>query len=419
MPRFEPLQGDCKTDVLIIGGGIAGILTAYFLQQKNIDYILVEKNTLCSGTTGNTTAKITFQHGLIYHKLLRSKGTHFAKVYLQANRNAFEKYHELCKKIDCDYQMKSNFVYSPDNKKKIEKELAALEKIGYKANYCESLPLPIDTVGAVEFKNQAQFHPLKFLAAISKNLNIYEKTFVKEMIGNTAVTDYGKIEAKNVVVATHYPFINKHGGFYLKLYQHRSYVIALENAAEVDGMYVDESKTGLSFRNYGNLLLLGGGDHRTGKHGGNWREIRDFARVNYPDSREKFYWAAQDCMSLDEVPYIGAYSKHTTRLFVASGFNKWGITGAMVSAQILCDLIAEKNNDFAHIFDPSRSVLRSQLFVNGFETVTNLLSFSTKRCPHLGCALKWNDAEHTWDCPCHGTRIDEQGKILDNPANGK
>lgn len=419
MPHFEHLQGDCKTDVLIIGGGIAGLLTAYFLHQKNIDCILVEKNTLCSGVSGNTTAKITFQHGLIYHKLVKSSGVDGAKAYLQANRNAFEKYRELCLNIDCDYQVKNNFVYSVDNRQKIEKELEALNEIGYSASLCEKLPLPFDTAGAVEFKNQAQFHPLKFLASISKNLQIFENTFVKEMVGNTAVTDYGKIDAKNVVVATHFPFINKHGGFYLKLYQHRSYALALEKAPDVGGMYVDESKTGLSFRNYGDLLILGGGDHRTGKYGGNWRELRDFARVNYPESKEKFHWAAQDCMSLDEIPYIGKYSKRTQRLFVASGFNKWGMTGAMAAAELLCDLITEKDNDFAHIFDPSRSVFKPQLLVNGFETVTNLLSFSTKRCPHLGCALKWNDAEHSWDCPCHGTRIDEQGKILDNPANGR
>lgn len=418
MPHFGHLNGDCKTDVLIIGGGIAGLLTAYFLHQRNIDYILVEKNTLCSGVTGNTTAKITFQHGLIYQKLVKNIGVDGAKTYLKANQNAFKKYSDLCRKIACDYQVKNNFVYSLDDRRKIEKELDALNKIGYLANFCKNLPLPFDTVGAVEFKNQAQFHPLKFLAHISKNLNIYENTFVKEMIGNTAVTDFGRIEAKNVVVATHFPFINKHGGFSFKLYQHRSYAVALKNAPDVGGMYVDESKKGMSFRNYADCLIVGGGDHRTGKNGGNWQGIRDFVKVNYPESSEKFHWATQDCMSLDDIPYIGKYSKHTKRLFVASGFNKWGMTGAMVAAELLCDMIEEKDNDFAHIFDPSRSVLKPQLLVNGFETVSNLLSFSTKRCPHLGCALKWNDAEHSWDCPCHGTRIDEQGKIIDNPANG-
>lgn len=208
----------------------------------------------------------------------------------------------------------------------------ALSKIGYDVVFSERLPLPINVAGAVCFKNQAQFHPLKFLFSIAKDLNIYEHTFVREMIGTTAVTGSGKIHADKVIVTTHFPFINKHGSYFLKLYQHRSYVIALENAQNVDGMYVDECKTGYSFRNYENLLLLGGVGHRTGKNGGNWNELRRFKEKYYPDSTEKYFWAAQDCISLDSIPYIGRYSKNTPNLYTASGFNKWGMTGAMLSA---------------------------------------------------------------------------------------
>ena len=266
--------------------------------------------------------------------------------------------------------------------------------------------------------DQAQFNPLKFIKHITKDLNIYENTFIKEMKDNTAVSDFGKIYADNVIVTTHFPFINKHGSYFLKLYQHRSYVIALSNAQNVDGMYVDENKKGLSFRNYGDMLLLGGGGHRTGKKGGNWNELRQKAQIYYPDSKEKYYWAAQDCMSLDNIPYIGNYSKNTHNLYTACGFNKWGITSSMEAAMILCDMITGKNNDLADIFNPSRSILKPQLFVNGFEAVKNLLTVSKKRCPHLGCALKWNSAEHSWDCSCHGSRFSEDGKVLDNPANG-
>ena len=124
-------------------------------------------------------------------------------------------------------------------------------------------------------------------------------------------------------------------------------------------------------------------------------------------------------MSLDDIPYIGQYSSKTTQLFTATGFNKWGMTGAMVSAQLLCDMVQGKENDFADIFSPSRSILKPQLFINGFEAITNLLKFKRKRCPHLGCALKWNKVEHSWDCACHGSRFDENGKVLDNPANGR
>lgn len=418
LPEFPELVGDVRTDVLIIGGGIAGILTAYLLHEKGVRYVLVEKGRICSGTTGNTTAKITFQHGLIYDKILKSDGTEAARKYLAANRAAFDKYAELCGKTDCDYEIKDNYVYSTDDRRKLEKEVEALEKIGYIADLCENVPLPIKTVGAVKFPDQAQFNPLKFLSSVAEGLNIYENTFVREMRGNTAVTDKGKIRADTVIAATHFPFINKHGSYFLKLYQHRSYVIALENAQDVNGMYVDECDTGLSFRNYEGLLLLGGGGHRTGKKGGNWAELRAFAAKKYPNSREKHFWATQDCMSLDGIPYIGRYSAKTHGFYVASGFNKWGMTGSMTAAMLLSDMILGKRNGFASVFDPSRSIVKPQLFINGAEAVCNLLTPSKKRCPHLGCALKWNEAERSWDCPCHGSRFTEYGRVLDNPANG-
>ena len=418
LPEFPELVGDVRTDVLIVGGGIAGILTAYLLHEKGVRYVLVEKGRICSGTTGNTTAKITFQHGLIYDKILKSDGTEAARKYLAANRAAFDKYAELCGKTDCDYEIKDNYVYSTDDRRKLEKEVEALEKIGYIADLCENVPLPVKTVGAVKFPDQAQFNPLKFLSSVAEGLNIYENTFVREMRGNTAVTDKGKIRADTVIAATHFPFINKHGSYFLKLYQHRSYVIALENAQDVNGMYVDECDTGLSFRNYEGLLLLGGGGHRTGKKGGNWAELRAFAAKKYPDSREKHFWATQDCMSLDGIPYIGRYSAKTHGFYVASGFNKWGMTGSMTAAMLLSDMILGKRNGFASVFDPSRSIVKPQLFINGAEAVCNLLTPSKKRCPHLGCALKWNEAERSWDCPCHGSRYTEHGRVLDNPANG-
>lgn len=418
LPKFPALEKDISTDVFIIGGGLAGVLTAYILQEKGIDYTLVEKDRICSGITKNTTAKITYQHGLVYQKLLKSYGLEKAQMYLQANKKAFDKYAWMCRDIDCDYEIKDNYVYSEDNRKKLEDEIRALERINLKAEFCENIPIPIKTVGAIKFPDQAQFNPLKFIAHIAKGLNIYEKTFVREMIGNTAVTDKGKINAKQVIVTTHFPFINKHGSYFLKLYQHRSYVIALENAQNVHGMYVDENKKGMSFRNYKNFLLIGGGGHRTGKKGGNWKELRDFAHLHYPQSQERFFWAAQDCMSLDSIPYIGPYSKSTENLYVATGFNKWGITSSMTAAMLLSDMIQGKHNETSEVFNPSRNILKPQLLINGFEAVTNLLTISKKRCPHMGCALKWNDAELSWDCPCHGSRFTENGIVIDNPSNG-
>lgn len=418
IPKKRSMSQDTQTDVLIIGGGMAGILCAYQLQQAGVSYTLVEADTLCSGITKNTTAKITSQHGLIYGQLIRRFGVEGAQMYLRANEDALDTYRDLCADIACDFEEKDAFVYALNDREKIEKELSALEKLGYPAEFAETLPLPFPVAGAVKFPRQAQFNPLKFAAAIASGLNIFEHTRVRELTDRGAVTDHGTITAKEIIVATHFPFINKHGSYFLKLYQHRSYVLALEDAPNVQGMYVDEAQTGMSFRNYQNLLLIGGGDHRTGKRGGNWRELSDFAARHYPDAEEKYRWATQDCMTLDGVPYIGQYSSRTPNFYVATGFNKWGMTSSMVAARLLTDRIMGRENPNAKVFSPSRTILRPQLAVNAFEAAVNLLTPSQKRCPHLGCALKWNQQERSWDCPCHGSRFAENGALIDNPATG-
>ena len=310
--HFDCLDGDIKTDVLIIGGGMAGLLCAYQLHQAGVPYVLAEADTICSGVTKNTTAKLTIQHGLIYHKLLGRFGNERTKGYLSAQEEALKRYRTLCRKIDCDYEEADSYVYARDNLRNIERELDALHRLGFPGEFASQLPLPFPVAGGVKFPRQAQFHPLKFAAAISQGLHIYEHTMVKELIGRTAITNHGRIHAKHIVVTTHFPFLNRHGSYFIKLYQHRSYVLALEHAPNLNGMYVDQTQTGLSFRNYGSMLLVGGGGHRTGKPGGNWRELRQFVKEYYPESTEKYYWAAQDCMSLDNLPYIGSYWSNTS-----------------------------------------------------------------------------------------------------------
>lgn len=418
LPEFEALNGDKKTNVLIIGGGLCGLLCAYFLEQKGIDYILVEGDKIACGITKNTTAKITSQHGLIYSELINTMGKEKAHMYLGANQKALMEYEKLCQGIACDFEKKSAYTYSLNNRQKIEDEVEAVNNLGFNAEFEEKINLPFKTKGAIRFNNQAQFNPLKFIVEISKGLNIYEKTFIRDITPHVAVSDYGKIRADKIIVATHFPFINKHGSYFLKLYQHRSYVSAFENAPDVGGMYVDENNKGMSFRNCNNMFLIGGGGHRTGKNGGAWKEISDFAEKYYPNAKLKCLWATQDCMSLDGVPYIGRYSNRTPDLYVATGFNKWGITSSMAAAMILTDIVMGNKNEFAEVFSPQRSILKPQLFVNGFEATVNLLTPTTRRCPHLGCALKWNKAEHTWDCPCHGSRFEADGKLIDNPATG-
>lgn len=416
---FIKLERDINTDVLIIGGGITGILTAYRLQELGIDYILLEADHIGNGVTKNTTAKISANHTLIYSHLLKERGRDIAGLYLASNLEAQKRYKMLCENIDCDLEQKNSYIYSTDNSQLIRDEVSALKSIGYNAKFIKKLPLPFHIEGAVEFNDEAQFHPLKFINAISKNLNIYENSRVIDFKNNTACTRHGKVTAKKTVVCTHFPFINRHGSYFLKMFQHRSYVLAIENAQDVQGMYLEAGSEGISLRNYKDLLLIGGGGHRTGEDGGNWDFLSQFAKKHFPDSSIKYRWATQDCMSLDRIPYIGQYSKNTENLFVATGFNKWGMTLSMAASMLIGDLLSGKPNRYKELFSPSRNMICKQLFVNIGKSAMNLLTPTVPRCPHMGCALKYNIQEHSWDCPCHGSRFSDSGELLDNPAKSK
>lgn len=416
LPQFPSFQGTIKTDVLVIGGGIAGLLCAYQLQQAGVSVVLAEAERICGGVTQNTTAKITAQHGLIYHKLLQKLGPERARLYLEANEDAVARYYRLCKEIPCHFESQSNFLYSIDNRQVLEQEVHALHRLGCCASLRDDLPLPFRTAGAVKMKRQAQFHPLEFAAWLAKDLTVYEHSPVRQLNGNTALLDSGRITANAIVVATHFPIFNRHGSYFLKLYQQRSYVLALENTNFPGGMFIGSEEDSFSFRRSGDLLLLGGGGHRTGKKGGGWNELSAFTRQAYPPAREVARWATQDCMSLDAIPYIGRYSRHAGNLYVATGFNKWGMTGSMVASILLRDMILGKSSPYEELFSPSRSILHPQLAINSTETLLNFLRPTRPRCPHLGCALHWNAAERSWDCSCHGSRFSEGGKLINDPA---
>lgn len=410
--EYPSLDGDRRCGVLIVGGGMAGILAAHFLKEAGVDCLVAEGGRIGMGVTGCTTAFISAHHELAYSAL----DIEVARIFLAANQWAVEKYRKMSKDIDCDFEDRDCYVYSLTDTAKIEKELRALADLGYKAEFVGKLPLPLDIKGAYKFWKQAQFHPLKFLYALAEKLDIVENTYIREIKNRVAYTDKGNISADKIIIATHFPFINSSGFYFVKMYQQRSYVLALDNAPDYNGLFLDQEANGMYFRNYKNYLLVGGGDHRTGKKGGSFEEIRNFAKDRYPESIEKYHWATQDCIPLDGMPYVGRYSKTLDDVYVSTGFNEWGMTGAMIGARVLCELITGKESEYAATFAPDRCALKAQLFCNLGSAVVNLIDPTPKRCPHLGCGLKYNPSEHTWDCPCHGSRFDEEGKLLDNPA---
>lgn len=418
IPLFSALEQDISTQVLVIGGGLAGLLCAYRLSQQGIDCVLIEADQICRKVSGHTTAKVTSQHGLVYHKLLRRYGARTARLYWLMNQEAITQYSDLSRELDFDFQKANNYIFDSGDPEKMTKELEALSRLEIPASFVRPLPIPTGEQGGICFPDQAQLHPMKLALELSRKLRIYEHTPARELMCGQVRTGRGNISAEQIILATHYPILNKHGLYPLKLYQHRSYVLALEGVGALEGMYLDEAKNGFSFRSSGDCLLLGGGGHRTGKESKGWADLEAFAREHYPQAKELARWATQDCMSLDAMPYIGAYSRGTEGLYVTTGFNKWGMTSAMAASMILSDLIEGKENPYAQVVDPSRTMLHPQLAMNGLEAAVNLLTPTRPRCPHLGCALKWNPQEHSWDCPCHGSRFTEEGRLLENPSTG-
>ncbi len=414
-PKTEPFAGNIKTDVLIIGAGMAGVLCAYHLQQAGIDCLVVEADRIGHGMSGHTTAKITAQHGLIYQQLIAAFGKEKARQYYEVNQQAVDEFIHMGEQIPCDLESKTAYLYSLDDLPKLEKEAAAYAQLGISSTFIDKLPLPLAVKGALGMAGQAQFHPLKLLYALAEQLKIYQQAQVLDIVDNVAILAEGTIKAEQIILASHFPLINVPGGYFMKMYQQRSYLIALDHGPQIDGMYLDSRDNGLSFRNYADYLLIGGGGHKTGKEGGGYQELLNFAEKAYPEKQVSYAWSAQDCMTLDKIPYIGVHSSAKGNIYVATGFNKWGMSGSMAAAKVLTELLATGRSDYPQLFAPNRSMLHGQLLVNFGSAVGNLLRIG-RRCPHLGCALRWNKHEHSWDCPCHGSRFDEDGSLINNPA---
>lgn len=411
--NYESLDRDIKCEVLVVGGGLAGVLTAHRLHASGKSVVLVEADSIGSGITRNTTAVITAQHDTCYADLIEMHGFDIAKAYLRANLKAVEEYKKLCENIDCDFNIKPSYMYSLSND--LSYECTALKSLGYDAELTRHTGLPFEVKSAVKFPEMAEFHPLKFLYALANDLNIYEHTKIIDIDGHTAFTEKYKINFRQAVVATHFPIIDKIGWFFVKMHQERSYVIALENCIDIQGTYIDDQDGGFYWRNYADMLLIGKGEHRTGTQTEAINELLAYANKNFPNAKIKCMWANQDCVSLDNIPYIGRYGK-LKDVYTLTGFNLWGMTGSMVGANIITDILNGRDNEDAFAFKTSRRILRTKLFENLGVSILNMIKPTTKRCPHLGCALVYNKKEHSWDCQCHGSRFEKDGKLINNPA---
>ncbi|MCM1244801.1 MAG: FAD-dependent oxidoreductase [Roseburia sp.] len=426
IPARERLERDLETEIAVIGGGMAGLLTAYFLSRQNKKVVVLEADRIAGGQTKNTTAKITSQHGMIYSELEKKHSLQTARLYAGANENAIHMYEQLIEEegISCGFEKLPSYLYSRVSAEPLKKEAEMAAELGIKAFFTTNTELPFPNEGAVCFEEQAQFHPLEFIRYISKDLEIYENTKVLSVKGHVIHTECGTVTAEHIVFASHYPFLNIPGFYFLRQHQERSYVLALADAASYKGMYCSADEGGISLRNAGELLLFGGSSHRTGKNccRAIYESLANKAELFYPGCREAARWSAQDCMTHDKIPFIGKYSVYRPYWYVATGFKKWGMTSSMISARLLTDLICKTENPYMELFRPQRFCIRASakdFLVDAGESIRGLFEGAlhpAKRCPHMGCEMKWNPDEQSWDCPCHGSRITFDGKLIDNPA---
>ena len=462
IPRRERLNRDMEADAAVIGAGMAGVLIADRLKRRGLRVVVLEASRIGSGQTGNTTAKITCQHGMIYHALIERFGREKARHYADANQQAIREYADLIQErdIDCDFREAPAYLYSGIDAEPLRREAEAAASLGIDASFTTETELPFAVAGAVRFEQQALFHPLKFLQAVSDGLEIYEQTPALTVDDHVIRTEGGTVRAGHVIFACHFPFVNVPGWYFMRMHQERSYVLAVEGDWQPEGMYYGVDPQALSFRAAEGLVLLGGGNHRTGENsqGGRYEALRQQARNLLPDSREAACWSAQDCMTLDGLPYIGSFSPSVPCWHVATGFGKWGMISSMVAAMIIADRIAGHAPDWAEVFSPSRFELSASAKNLATDTAQAFKGLAREfltlprgvlddlppghggiveadgrkagvykddeghchvvnpRCPHLGCQLEWNPDEKSWDCPCHGSRFSYDGSLIDNPA---
>lgn len=471
--NYPKLQENIKVDVTVVGGGIAGITTAYMLASNGYKVALLEARKLANGTTGNTTAKLTAQHQLIYDELINRYGQEVAKLYYQANMEAIALVKNFSEKlaIDCELEEQDAYVYTASREKKneIEKEAEAYQKLNIEGELLDDLPLDVQAEAAIVMRNQAQFHPVKYLNGLLHAFEkmggqIYEHTMVKDVDNDeyaVCKTDQGyQVTSEHVVFATHYPTHEVDDFFPNHLDTESSYAIAIKAKKKFPGgMYINHElpkrtmrplyKGGVEY------ILVGGESHTTGDGTSTeqrYKEIYEFADELFGVDQVINYWSSHDLISTDRLPFIGSLQPDTPNILVATGFNKWGLTNATIGAKLLTDLIAGNDNPYQSLYslqrtireleeptestDDSQSYKKSskvqetehlqknqgsvvELFqktVGAYRDHEGELHLLDLSCTHRGCSVEWNDGDTTWDCPCHGSRFNALGEVIEGPA---
>jgi glycine/D-amino acid oxidase-like deaminating enzyme/nitrite reductase/ring-hydroxylating ferredoxin subunit len=473
-PLRSRLEGDLDVDLAVIGGGITGVTAALLARRTGATVALLEAGRIGGGVTGYTTAKVSSLHGLSYARLTSRFGEEGARAYGEANEAGLERIARFVSEleIDCDFERRPNYTYgvSPSDRSDVEDEVAAASKLGLPASFVESVDLPFAISGAVRFVNQAQFHPRRYVLALADQIaepgsHVFENTRVHSVDdGHPCVlrTDAGVVKADQVIVATHMPILDR-GLYFARVHPERSYVLAARVRGKLpEAMYLSTEKPAHSIRAHpvgdGQVLLVGGESHKTGQSDTSerYRVLAGWAREHFDVERFEYRWATQDNMPADGMPFIGRLWPFSNRLYTATGFRKWGLALGTAAAMMLTDAVGGRDNQWAEVFDPMRLKLRAsagELVKENADVAVRFFGDRLKRssadglapgegrivrdglgqaavyrddegclhelsarCTHLGCIVAWNSAERTWDCPCHGSRFDHRGAVVQGPA---
>ncbi len=472
---FESLETDRRVDVAIVGGGIVGLSVAAELEATNKTVAVLEADRICSGVTARTTAKVTSQHGFVYDELQSQFGYEHAKQYADANEAAIDTVAEHAERMDCDFQRRPAYAYVSDenDRNSARREVDAARSVGLPASFVEDVPTVSDGVAAVRFDDQAQFHPRKYLLGLADEVvddgaAIFEETRVTDVRFGSPCrveTEEGTVFASDVVLASHFPVVDP-AGYFARTYPKRSYVLAVRTRdPQPEGMFYRPGDPYFSVRPHEidgeSFVLVGGQNHKTGQGGSTaerYRALEREARRRFDVEEIAYRWSTQDYRSVDDIPLVGPIAPWRENVYVATGFGGWGMTGGVAAGRILAEEIIGEGSPWSNTFDPGRLLPLSNVatlvmenanvgkrFVEDwvrkpretdrslrpgdarivredgsavaeYRDETDELHRVSAVCPHMKCIVEWNDGERTWDCPCHGSRFDYDGDVLDGPA---
>ncbi|MFJ6673485.1 FAD-dependent oxidoreductase [Actinosynnema sp. NPDC091369] len=472
--RFPTLTGETAVDVAVVGGGITGATTALLLKRAGLRVVLVEADRVGSGVSGNNTAKVTALQSTVYSTIERKQGAEAAADYADGNMAAVERVASLVSElgIDCDLRRMPayTFAFDEESRDAVEQEARAAAKAGLPVarDRGELMGVPFPVAAAVRLDDQLAIHPVKYVRGLAEAVDgdgsrVYEAGRVLRIEDGTPSrvhTDQGTVVAERVVVATHYPILDR-GLYFARLEPMRSYCVAVRLASGTPptGLAISTGSPSWSLSSSGDLLIVCGQGHATGSSPGEpYEELTKFAAEHWDIAEVTHRWSAQDPTSYDNLPMIGPYTPGSNTLYGATGFMKWGLSNGTMAAELLTDLIVGRDNPLAARFSPHRLTLGAtpKLAKLNAKVAVDLVGDRLKsaevdtvadvpvgearvvrdgtgkagvyrdeaggvhgvslRCTHLGCLVRFNPAERSWDCPCHGSRFDVDGAVLEGPA---